>query len=392
MLAHIGGSEARRILTDHLLEADVILRFRVIAALNKLHQLHPDIELDRRPIETVLTAEIMGHYRSYQIMGKLGDAFEHADPVALSLKQSMDHEVERIFRLMQRCAGRKPTCTAPTSACNRRTPSVRANALEFLDNILQPQVRSLIVPLLDSQVSVSERVALANRLLGTLVETPEQAVAALVASDDPWMRASGAYAIGMLRLTSLALELDRLATTGRSPPAGNRPRRPRKLSTTRQARRPRRRNHPAPGNLGSRAAVDGIASAGSNNGILTASAKSVAAVGAVAVVAVGADDQAEGFDDLGVELVAFLASRFPAAPDRSARVPVRAAVRQGVEDVGDGDDAGGKGDGVAFEAVQVAAAVPALVMREGDLFGGLQDRVRCLTRFWRRLSCAAASC
>jgi ATP:ADP antiporter, AAA family len=212
VLAHIGGSEARRILTDHLLEADVILRFRVIAALNKLHQLHPDIELDRRPIEMVLTAEIMGHYRSYQIMGKLGDAFEHADPVALSLKQSMDHEVERIFRLMQLRWPQTDMYSAYVGL-QSQNPSVRANALEFLDNILQPQVRSLIVPLLDSQVSVRERVALANRLLGMSVETPEQAVAALVASDDPWMRASGAYAIGMLRLTSLAPELDRLAST-----------------------------------------------------------------------------------------------------------------------------------------------------------------------------------
>jgi ATP:ADP antiporter, AAA family len=212
VLAHIGGSEARRILTDHLLEADVILRFRVIAALNKLHQLHPDIELDRRPIEMVLTAEIMGHYRSYQIMGKLGDAFEHADPVALSLKQSMDHEVERIFRLMQLRWPQTDMYSAYVGL-QSQNPSVRANALEFLDNILQPQVRSLIVPLLDSQVSVRERVALANRLLGTSVETPEQAVAALVASDDPWMRASGAYAIGMLRLTTLAPELDRLATS-----------------------------------------------------------------------------------------------------------------------------------------------------------------------------------
>jgi AAA family ATP:ADP antiporter len=212
VLAHIGGSEARRILTDHLLEADVILRFRVIAGLNKLHQLHPDIELDRRPIEMVLTAEIMGHYRSYQIMGKLGDAFEHADPVALSLKQSMDHEVERIFRLMQLRWPQTDMYSAYVGL-QSQNPSVRANALEFLDNILQPQVRSLIVPLLDSQVSVRERVALANRLLGTLVETPEQAVSALVASDDPWMRASGAYAIGMLRLTSLASELDRLGST-----------------------------------------------------------------------------------------------------------------------------------------------------------------------------------
>ena len=188
----------------------------MIAALNKLHQLHPDIELDRRPIEMVLTAEIMGHYRSYQIMGKLGDAFEHADPVALSLKQSMDHEVERIFRLMQLRWPQTDMYSAYVGLQSQNS-SVRANALEFLDNILQPQVRSLIVPLLDSQVSVRERVALANRLLGMAVETPEQAVSALVASDDPWMRASGAYAIGMLRLTTLAPELERLAATTDDP-------------------------------------------------------------------------------------------------------------------------------------------------------------------------------
>jgi HEAT repeat protein len=62
-------------------------------------------------------------------------------------------------------------------------------------------------------VSVAERVARANQLLSTTVDTREQAVAALVRSDDPWLRASGAYAIGMLKLESLAPELDRLATT-----------------------------------------------------------------------------------------------------------------------------------------------------------------------------------
>lgn len=212
VLAHIGTTASRRILTAHLLEHDVILRFRVIAALNKLHQLHPDVDMDPRAIEMVLTAEIMGHYRSYQIVGTLGDAFEQGDPVAAALKQSMDHEVERIFRLMQL---RWPDVDMYSAyvGLQSQNRAVRANALEFLDNILQPQVRGLIVPVLDSQVSVRERVALANRLLGTSVGTREEAVSALVASDDPWMRASGAYAIGMLKLTALAGELDRLAAT-----------------------------------------------------------------------------------------------------------------------------------------------------------------------------------
>jgi AAA family ATP:ADP antiporter len=211
VLAHIGTLASRRILTDDLLEPDVIMRFRVIAALNKLHQLHPEVEMDTRAIEMVLTAEIMGHYRSYQILGTLGDVFD-GDPVALALKQSMDHEVERIFRLMQL---RWPDQDMYSAYVGLRSqnPSVRANALEFLDNILQPYMRSLVVPLLDSQVPQQERVDLANRLLGTTVDTQEQAVAALVASDDPWMRASGAYAIGMLKMTALAPELDKLASS-----------------------------------------------------------------------------------------------------------------------------------------------------------------------------------
>jgi ATP:ADP antiporter, AAA family len=204
------------VLTSHLLEPDVVMRFRVIAGLNKLHQLHPDIEMDKQAIEMVLTAEIMGHYRSYQVLGRLGDAFEHADPVALSLRQSMDHEVERIFRLMQL---RWPQTDMHSAyvGLQSQNAAVRANALEFLDNILKPQVRSLVVPLLDSQVSIRERVALANQLLGMSVETREQAVETLVGSDDPWLQASGAYAVGALRLTSLAPQLDRLAAATDDP-------------------------------------------------------------------------------------------------------------------------------------------------------------------------------
>jgi len=49
----------------------------------------------------------------------------------------------------------------------RSTDAVRhANALEFLDNILSPQLRTLIVPLIDSEVTIAERIKLADRFLG----------------------------------------------------------------------------------------------------------------------------------------------------------------------------------------------------------------------------------
>jgi hypothetical protein len=92
--------------------------------------------------------------------------------------------------------------------------AVRANALEFLDAVLKPQVRTLVLPLLDPQVSRQERVRLANEVLGTRVESHEDAVSALMHSPDPWLRSCGVYAIGALGLHQLAAELDRVDVSG----------------------------------------------------------------------------------------------------------------------------------------------------------------------------------
>jgi hypothetical protein len=85
---------------------------------------------------------------------------------------------------------------------------VHANALEFLDNVLKPQLRNVLVPLLDSEVGLSERSALAGRILKTKLASDEEAVAALLRSDDIWLRTCGAYAAGKLGVKSLEEELD----------------------------------------------------------------------------------------------------------------------------------------------------------------------------------------
>jgi hypothetical protein len=65
------------------------------------------------------------------------------------------------------------------------------------------------VPLLDSKVTVGERAQIALRLVRAKIESQEQAVAELVASDDPWLKSCGAYAIGALGIKSLEDQLDR---------------------------------------------------------------------------------------------------------------------------------------------------------------------------------------
>jgi AAA family ATP:ADP antiporter len=212
VLLRIGTAAAERLLGETLLDGDTVLRFHALAALNKLRATGSSRPLDTRLVETVLAAEIMGHLRSYQMLGTLDYPIESAAPVAQALRESMTQEVERIFRLIKLLHPAYDLHSAFVGLQSENR-AVHDNALEFLDNVLAPQLRALIVPLLDSEVSTAQRVALADRVLGTRVESREAAVTMLASSPDPWLQSCAAYAIGALRLTSLSGELDRFATS-----------------------------------------------------------------------------------------------------------------------------------------------------------------------------------
>src|SRR6185503_7949540 len=103
------------------------------------------------------------------------------------------NELERMFRLMALLSP-GPGLHDAYVGVKSTNLTVRDNALEFLDNVLKPELRRVLLPLLDSQVSVDERIALANQMVGAPLETPEQAIATLLASEDPFLRSCGVYA------------------------------------------------------------------------------------------------------------------------------------------------------------------------------------------------------
>jgi ATP:ADP antiporter, AAA family len=211
VLVRIGTAQAEQALIGSLLQADVTLRHRVIASLNKLRTVHPEVALDPAAVNLLLAAEIAGHYRSYQVLGPLQGRLKEDDPVLQAMENAMEQELDRIFRLM---ALLLPHVGLHDAYIGLRSKDelVRANSLELLDNVLQPELRQLLVPLLDSQVTTAERIELANRLVGAPLDSAEQAVATLLSSEDPWLRSSAIYAVGALQLHELRDELDRFET------------------------------------------------------------------------------------------------------------------------------------------------------------------------------------
>jgi AAA family ATP:ADP antiporter len=209
LLGSMGTQSASYALMEHLLDTDTSCRLRVLSALTSLHRGHPEFKCDTELLETALAAEILGHYRSYQILEKLGAmAAGNEQEVAQALSESMRQEIERIFRLLELLYPHHDFSSAYIGL-QSKSMTVHDNALEFLDTVLKSQLREMLVPLLDGKVTVRERAAIANRLVPVRIDSSEQAAAVLVASDDPWLRSCGAYAIGTLGLTALIHELNR---------------------------------------------------------------------------------------------------------------------------------------------------------------------------------------
>ena len=119
-----------------------------------------------------------------------------------ALQHSMEQELERIFRLMALLlpqAGLHDAYVGVRSS----NPIVRANALEFLDNVLKPELRQVLVPLLDSQVDGRGADRAGEPAGRRAARDAEQAVATLLASEDPWLRSCAIYAVGALQLRRL---------------------------------------------------------------------------------------------------------------------------------------------------------------------------------------------
>ena len=137
-----------------MLDNDAEMRTRVITALNKLEQQHPHCRLDRNTLESLLMAEIIGHYRSYQLIaanrgtaeGLLQEAGAHL-PAAQD--DHPDHDMHSAF-----------------VGLASNDPIVQDNSIEFLEAVLSPQPARRSISLFDRNVSVRERGRLASRIVG----------------------------------------------------------------------------------------------------------------------------------------------------------------------------------------------------------------------------------
>ena len=220
VLARIATPQSATALANSLLQNDPGLRYDLLKALNKLRSLEPGLVPPNEQFEDMLNAELMGYYRSFQVLAAIDPegSVSRQEPgreslIARALRERMELELERIFRLLGLLYPPRDIHNAYAGlTCGQ--PRIRSNAMEVLEHLVRSDLYKTLVCALDPDVPLKQKLNFAERLCHTSVDGKAEALRIVLHSEDAWLRACAVHAVGELRLAELVEELRRVRRQG----------------------------------------------------------------------------------------------------------------------------------------------------------------------------------
>ena len=204
---------------DHLLgmvlvEGDAVLRHEAIRGLVRL-RLRTRLEFTPQPIRRQIASEVTQYQRIAHVASICRQHHRGPpvsdDPLFALLRVLMEESVEQIFRLLM-LLYRPEDIRLVYEQLRASEAHVRADAVELLDNLIDPAMRAVIFPILDE-----------DRFLSLFDEERgryEPAAAYRILQEaiwdhDCWLSVTTLCAVGRLRLTVMRPELERARHHGR---------------------------------------------------------------------------------------------------------------------------------------------------------------------------------
>jgi ATP/ADP translocase/CRP-like cAMP-binding protein len=199
-LARLSTPASMAALVGTLHARDGFLRYKAIVAVETLRREHPELEVPRSVVEDRIVQETGKYYIYLTLRQNIveRDADRGDSLLARALADKLDRARDRLFRLLGLLLPWRDVAAARYAA-DGPDPRARANALEYLDNVLTGIVRRRVLPILDT-TAIDEKVRHANSVLKTRPRDVADTVAQLVHDDDPVVAASALHFMASRRL------------------------------------------------------------------------------------------------------------------------------------------------------------------------------------------------
>jgi AAA family ATP:ADP antiporter len=177
-------------------EVDASTRYYILKALNKLRARRDDLRFDRAVLRGPLLAEVESYFAILKVAHLTsGGSDESARLLARALGEELDLGLERIFRFLQLTYPPADIHGAYMGAVSG-DKSLRASAIEFLDNLLERELKKYIIPIVDN-ISVGERITQGERLFDLRINDQRAAIMWLLRGDAHWLKACAAFSVSL---------------------------------------------------------------------------------------------------------------------------------------------------------------------------------------------------
>jgi ATP/ADP translocase/HEAT repeat protein/CRP-like cAMP-binding protein len=207
-IARIVSQKSVDVLVPALQESDGFLRYKVIAALERLRRADDALVFDRAAIEPLVIREARAFLTSLSLHHNLFVRGQlPADTLlASALQQKMARSKDRIYRLLALLYPWKDIDAAQWTL-GHGDVRARSSASEYLDNILTGQVRHLVMPVLED-MPLEEKVRRANVLQKTRARNIEETLLELINDDNQVIAAVAIDVVRQQRLWTLAGDVE----------------------------------------------------------------------------------------------------------------------------------------------------------------------------------------
>ena len=203
-LSKIHSQAAMNVLFGGLLEEDRSLRFQAILALEEMARRFADVKVDREIVESAIMSDALLYYRRFLfffvLFGQQEKTFAQGEsPLYFALTDSMNRVKVRMIWLLSLIYPAKDI-RRMWAGLNSGEPNKRADAVEFLDNLITGEIKAYVFPIF-SDAPQADRFKASLSFMGVATVDTESAVRALLEQDDMWLRAATVWEIGVRRLT-----------------------------------------------------------------------------------------------------------------------------------------------------------------------------------------------
>lgn len=196
----IGSQRSVDFLMTKLKLTDLDLRYQIIRALNKLRVDYPELRFDKPLVKSQVQAEVelfkttlrLWLRHKYSLEGERQKEKKAQILLTRALEERLDKILERIFRLLGIKYQFRDMFSAYLGLRSDKS-YLRANSIEFLDNVLEPSLKRILIPIVET--SRLELLTTKAKPLGLELYTEEEALKLTLRGEDNWLKACTIYLI-----------------------------------------------------------------------------------------------------------------------------------------------------------------------------------------------------